>query len=86
MVEWWADDRGHPDAARSGREIVEERAAFLAQREPWRLLELTTSTTIPDTSAVAISWAGDAVAVLRGQPPRQHVVGPDEVWGDLQYG
>lgn len=97
-VEWWADEerrdigreRFHEargtavsgDVAPLGT-IDRTRAVFVAQRDPWRLSELTLDTTNGDVTPAVTSWADEATAVLKGEPIRQHVVGPHESWGDL---
>jgi hypothetical protein len=86
VVEWWADEERR-DAGRgtttSGATIDHVRAAFVAQRSPWRLSEVTLDTTNPDVTPAIASWADAATAVLRGTPAQQHVVGANESWGDL---
>jgi hypothetical protein len=59
------------------------RAAFIAQREPWRLTEVTLPDVPESTAPVIASWADEATAVLRGKPAEQHVVAANESWGDL---
>jgi hypothetical protein len=97
-VEWWADERrrdvgrerfhrtrgtaASSDVASPGT-IDCTRAAFVAQRHPWRLSELTLDTSNDDVAPAVTSWAGEATAVLKGAPARQHLVGPQESWGDL---
>lgn len=98
VVEWWAEeglrDLGRrrralnagrtPNAqqiARGTLDIV--RAAFIAQLEPWRLTEVTLLEVPESTAPVIASWADNATTVLRGKPAEQHVVAPNESWGDL---
>ena len=101
VVEWWAEeglrdlgrrrralDAGRtPNAqqiARGTLDIV--RAAFIAQREPWRLTEVTLLEVPESTAPVIASWADEATAVLRGKPAEQHFVPPNQSWGDLGVG
>jgi hypothetical protein len=96
-VEWWADEglrevgrrRFHEargtvssDVAPLGS-VDRVRAVFVAQRRPWRLSEVALDTTNDEVTPAVASWADDATAVLKGGPARQHVVGPNESWGDL---
>lgn len=97
-VEWWADEglrdvgrrRFHEargkgvssDAAPLGT-VDRVRAVFVAQRRPWRLSEVALDTTNDEVTPAVASWADEATAVLKGSPARQHVVGPEESWGDL---
>jgi hypothetical protein len=101
VVEWWAEE-GLRDLGRrrralsAGRTLNAEqiargtldtvRAAFIAQREPWRLTEVTLLESPESTAPVIASWADEATAVLRGKPAEQHVVAPNESWGDLCVG
>jgi hypothetical protein len=100
VVEWWAEeglrevgrrrraqDAGTPNAQRIARGTLDVvRAAFIAQREPWRLTEVTLLEVPESTAPVIASWADEATAVLRGKPAEQHFVAPNESWGDLGVG
>jgi hypothetical protein len=101
VVDWWAEEglrevgRGRrapkagtsPHARRIARGTLSvARAAFIAQREPWRLTELTMLDVLESTAPAIVSWADAATAVLRGNPAEQHVVAPNESWGDLGVG
>jgi hypothetical protein len=98
VVERWADEGlrevgrsrrvldagGTPHAQRIARGTLDiVRAAFIAQREPWRLTEVTLLEVPESTSPAIASWADEATAVLRGKPAEQHLVAPNESWGDL---
>jgi hypothetical protein len=98
VVEWWADEglrdigRRRYSAARGKRPTGDEmspghidlaRAAFAAQRNPWRLAEVSLSSVDDQVSPAIASWADNATAVLRGSPAQQRLVGPNETWGDL---
>lgn len=98
VVEWWADEglrdsgRRRFNEARGGTWLAgalppggidRARAAFVAQRFPWRLSEVTMATTSDEITPAIVSWADDATSVLKGSPARQHVVRPNESWGDL---
>src|SRR3954452_11754953 len=86
LVELRIDEVTHPDpmpgSVRSAPAAV-IRAAFLAQKSPWRLAELTIHATDPEATPAVATWADNATAVLRGTPAAQHVVASNEVWGDL---
>ena len=112
VVDWWADE-GLRDLGRCRRALADGRipnpqriargtldffrAAFIAQRDPWRLTEvillehrdpwrLTDGTLLeaPESPAPVIaSWADEATAILRGKPAEQHVVAAKESWGDF---
>jgi hypothetical protein len=101
VVEWWADeglrevgrnrralDAGTtPQAQRIARGTLSiARAAFIAQREPWRLTEVTLLDVPESTAPTIASWADEATAVLRKKPAEQHFVAPNETWGDLCVG
>ena len=97
-VDWWADE-GLREVGRSRRAVEAGRtptaqriargtldivrAAFIAQREPWRLTEVTLLEVPESTAPVIASWADEATAVLRGKPAEQHFVAANESWGDL---
>lgn len=97
VVTWWADEglrdvgRQRFQAAR-GRRLTGDRsqvdfvdfhqAAFVAQRSPWRLAQVTL-TDQPSSAPAVAAWADTATAVLTDEPVAQHVVGPNESWGDL---
>ena len=88
----WAGRRAlnagtNPQAQRIARGTLSiARAAFIAQREPWRLTEVTLLEVPESTAPVIASWADEATAVLQGKPAEQHVVAPNENWGDLCVG
>jgi hypothetical protein len=101
VVDWWAEEglrevgRGRraldagriPHAQRIARGTLSiARAAFIAQREPWRLTEVTLLEVPESTAPVIASWADEATAVLRGEPAEQHFVAANESWGDLCVG
>lgn len=99
IIEWWADEglrdigRGRFAAARgrsavgeatpAGTDVDAAARAFVAGREPWRLSQIALTAPEGDDVAAVVAWAGDATAVLAGDPPAQRVVGPNESWGDL---
>jgi hypothetical protein len=96
VVEWWADEglrdigrlqragaRSAPEHRTPSGTIDSTRAAFVAQRDPWRLSEITLGPHDDPATPAVTSWADNATAVLTGIPARQHVVGPNETWGDL---
>jgi hypothetical protein len=101
VVDWWAEEglrevgRGrrplnagmspHPQRIARGTLSI-ARAAFIAQREPWRLTEVTVLEVPESTAPVIASWADEATAVLRGKPAQQHLVAANESWGDLCVG
>ena len=101
VIEWWADeglrDEGRrrralaagrtPNAEQIARGTLDVvRAAFIAQRESWRLTEVTLLEVPESTAPVIASWADEATAVLRGKPAKQHFVAAKESWGDLGIG
>jgi hypothetical protein len=101
VVDWWAEE-GLREVGRSWRALEAgrsphaqriargtlsiARAAFIAQREPWRLTEVTLLEVPESTAPVIASWADEATAVLRGEPAEQHFVAANESWGDLCVG
>lgn len=54
-------------------DIFVKRSAFVAQRHPWRLTEIILADA-GDAPAAVVSWADDAVGVMKGEPARQHLV------------
>ncbi|HEU4973718.1 MAG TPA: hypothetical protein VFT50_01410 [Baekduia sp.] len=98
IVEWWADEgrrdvgrrRFHEETGPTGcpgpappHVIDHIRAAFVAQHQPWRLIEMSLPSKNPLITPFVVSWADEATAVLRGDPAKQHVVRPNESHGDL---
>ena len=78
---------GLPDLARRG--AVQRSAlrlavrwAFVARRHPWRLAVVSLRDQDAGSPAVT-AWADEATAVLKGAPAAQHVVGPNQSWGNL---
>ena len=72
------------EATPAGTDVDAATRAFVARREPWRLSQIElTAPEGDDVAAAVVAWAGDATAVLAGDPPAQRVVGPNESWGDL---
>jgi len=97
VVEWWADEgirdlgRGRFHASRGHKtggpplpegSIWTKRSAFVARRRPWRLAWVALGP-VDEGDAAVLAWADEATAVLVGEPASQHVVGPNETWGDL---
>jgi hypothetical protein len=96
VIEWWSDE-GLRDIGRlryhRSRQSVRERdgvprgtvdtsrAAFVAKRSPWRIAQVALG--LPnETSPDVVAWADEATAVLTGSPASQHLVPPNESWGD----
>jgi hypothetical protein len=95
VIEWWADEdvrgvgrrRYNESKGRSMSDLVPKvitctiRSAFVARRRPWRMTQIVLTANV-DRAAV-LAWADDATAVLKGDPPSQHIVAENESWGDL---
>ncbi len=78
---------GRPDLVRRGAVqrkalLLAVRWVFVARRHPWRLAVVNLRD--QDTGSPAVTaWADDVTAVLKGVPAAQHVVGPNQSWGNL---